>query len=591
GVHGREGGAAGRKGLRVQPRLRRRAFGSVRRVLGCLSSVHGGVRGVDEGEEGGRRWIGGGILRRGEFERRALICEVCVEVVHSSCLAGSGVRSARKLCESPRFCVYASSSALTRIIAIMKREGVMQLGIVAVDLSVFVSSQLQDKQMGVECLIAHSSPSFEARLCGPTDNSSPPDICRSYLRFAVELFKSALGLVKEHERHQTKLQTDVQTHWENRQHLLLRGRAQHNLGRALFELAQLKARSKQGRPVNGMSHFKSPGNEFQKAVETARQIRNDSRAVESYAEAPAWPWVSKARLQALDALGLEALASGLLAECFLKTNRVNDATSLLSSVFDSIALSAIASADEDKVDSEVVAHALEELYLFAMTVAESSTRILEASVGSKIMCAEFGAQCLALTKLALEHASSVSDVLLPYIDQHSLDVEVTIASRSSIEREENAILHWWQSVKDQGRNLVSSSAVSARDIANTLPRPDLAATTAREMDLLHPPPLVRRSFVLDSHSLQRRSRQATTSSNRRNDKDARVRKDLASAATKEVEQRKWGDEMLTKQLRRCCPPLPRVNEDLGITTKVLDALKKKLGNVLPCDEYGHVYCQ
>lgn len=471
------------------------------------------------------------------------------------------------------------------------REGVMQLGIVAVDLSVFVSSQLQDKQMGVECLIAHSSPSFEARLCGPTDNSSPPDICRSYLRFAVELFKSALGLVKEHERHQTKLQTDVQTHWENRQHLLLRGRAQHNLGRALFELAQLKARSKQGRPVNGMSHFKSPGNEFQKAVETARQIRNDSRAVESHAEAPASPWVSKARLQALDALGLEALASGLLAECFLKTNRVNDAMSLLSSVFDSIALSAIASADEDNVDSEVVAHALEELYLFAMTVAESSTRILEASVGSKIMCAEFGAQCLALTKLALEHASSVSDVLLPYIDQHSLDVEVTIASRSSIEREENAILHWWQSVKDQGRNLVSSSAVSARDIANTLPRPDLAATTAREMDLLHPPPLVRRSFVLDSHSLQRRSRQATTSSNRRNDKDARVRKDLASAATKEVEQRKWGDEMLTKQLRRCCPPLPRVNEDLGITTKVLDALKKKLGNVLPCDEYGHVYCQ
>ena len=444
--------------------------------------------------------------------------------------------------------------------------------------------------MGVECLIAHSSSSFEARLCGPTDNTSSPDICRSYLRFAVELFKSALGLVKEHEHHQTKLQTDVQTNWEDRQHLLLRGRAQHNLGRAMFELAQLRTRSKQGRPVNGMSHFKSPGNEFEKAVKTARQIRNDCRAVVSRAAAP------KARLQALDALSLEALASGLLAECFLKTNRVNDTRTLLSSLFDSIALTSLATAaDTQEVDSEVVAHALEELYLFTMTVAESSTRILEASVGSKIMCIELGAQCLELTKLALEYASSVSDVLLPYIDQHSLDVEVMIANRFSIKREEKAILHWWQSVKNQARNLVSSSsAVSSRDIAKTLPRPDLAATTAREVDPLHPPPPARRIFVQDSHTLQRRSRKASKSINRRNDRGARNRKDLLGppsslAATKEVEHRKWGDEMLTKQLRRCCPPLPRVNEDLGITTKVLDALKKKLGHVLPCDEYGHVY--
>ena len=469
----------------------------------------------------------------------------------------------------------------------------MLLGIEAVELSVFVSSQLKDKQMGVECLIEHSSSSFEARLCGPTDNSSSPDVCRSYLRFAVELFKSALVLVKEHERHQTKLLTDVETNWEARQHLLLRGRAQHNLGRALFELAQLKARPKQGRPVNGLSHFKSPGYEFEKAVETARQIRNDARALESSAEAPASPWAAKARLQALDALSLEALASGLLAECFLKTNRVDDARALLSSVFDSIALSDLTAAlDTDEVDSEAVTHALEELYLFAMTVAESSTRILEASVGSKIMCADLGERCLALTKLALEHASSVSDALLPYIDQHSLDVEVTIANRPSIEREEKAILHWWHSVKDQARNLVSTTAVSTRDIANALPRPDLAATTARAMDPLHPPPLVRRIFVQDGHSLQRRSRQATTSSNRRNKKGAGGRRDVSGSsstvAKKEVEHRKWGDELLTKQLRRCCPPLPKVNEDLGITSKVIDALKKRLGHVLPSEEYGDV---
>ena len=58
----------------------------------------------------------------------------------------------------------------------------------------------------------------------------------------------------------------------------------------------------------------------------------------------------------------------------------------------------------------------------------------------------------------------------------------------------------------------------------------------------------------------------------------------AVVAVKPPVYRKWGNECLPeKDRRRCCPPLPKNLQELGISIDVIRALEVKLVNVLPLD--------
>ena len=111
----------------------------------------------------------------------------------------------------------------------------MLLGIECLEIYEFFSARLLNNNQTAQSRFS-STASFS-----PHPGDSLSKVCHSYLLFAEETFKTALRLIVEQEQcccqNNSSSVVTIDQHWEKGQHSLLRGRAHHNIGRAMYEMA------------------------------------------------------------------------------------------------------------------------------------------------------------------------------------------------------------------------------------------------------------------------------------------------------------------------------------------------------------------
>jgi len=447
-------------------------------------------------------------------------------------------------------------------------------------------------------------------------------VCHSYLRLAEETYKTALNLVLEHERCQAPSTMSIDTNWEKGQHLFLRGRANYNIGYATYELALFNDSQRQ-RKYNTKDLLVKAKREFNNALQRAKSLRQNAVLIYGHSDANVmsnqsnYTWRTEAMIHTLEGMKLEVNASGLHIACSLKLYDTKEVMERFSSVCGSVELTDILKFSSIEGITHVeVAELLGEVYWMAMSVAESTTRKLESMTTINRqggLDTKTGDTLLQIIRTAMKRASSVSDQLLSFVDQHSVDdyAKEHIATSTNISKEDDAICKWWGVSKAQAHKRLSDVVQVSRaatNVVSTLPRSgisgDVGTTTATI------PPTQRRIFNQDaSRALNGISNVVRTRRvKKKKSSEGQVLADSFSAefnpdsdinntttntsggvlhaveARQKPEYRKWGnDAMEEKERKRSCPPLPKNLLELGVSIDVIRALEKKLGNTLPSD--------
>ena len=458
------------------------------------------------------------------------------------------------------------------------------------------------------------------------------DICHSCLKFAEKTFKTALSLILEHERCcQMDSPATIDSHWEKGQHLLLRGRAHHNIGHAIYERAEYtnsrlnrqplpRPRSEKERTKNDL--FILAKEEFVKAIQRARSIRHNAVMIYGHPNAndtssqSNCTWMTEAIIHKLEAIKLEILASGFHVLCSWKIdNSREEVIAMFHEVVKSVEISDVLElAGEEGVSPVDIAEVLGDMYWHAMRIAELSTQTLEGLSVGKDCNMKMGEDLLRLARVAMQHASVVSEHLFLFANRHSLfdyaKEQLGIATPADISNEEREICQWWETIKKQATTRLSDIASTHQNASlSTFQRGDIAAEIGFYAASI---PITRRVFVQDDRALQdrslscRRTRRVKKRSTAKDDDRNAVAEQFSSefspttnndAATSDtfsssrvnrndttrVVYRKWGNEILEphERKKRCCPPLPENFAELGISIDVIRALEKKLENILP----------
>lgn len=479
-----------------------------------------------------------------------------------------------------------------------------------------------------------------------TSSTSPDDhvfdVCQSCLKFAEEMFRTALSLVLEHEGCQTNFPATIDRHWEKGQHLLLRGRAHHNIGHAIYELAQctkivsnrqrkLPQNREKDRTKDDLLNMAK--DEFAKAVQRARSIRHNAVLICGHPNAndtsgqSDYTWIAEAAMHQLESMKLETLAGGFhILSSWSTDGGREEAVNMFHGVFQSVEISDVLTlVSAEGVTPVEIAEVLGDLYWLAMRVAELSAHSLEGmSIIGKDWSAKMGEDLLQITRLAMQRASEISDHLLSFVNCHSLvdyGKEGEIATSVDIRKEENELCQWWDTIKKQATTRLSDIATNQRSASLAIfQRSEIAAGVllGSAASGAETAPLTRRVFIQDDRALQDRSLSCRTMRRRINKKntseeDRNAAEQFSSefsltndgantvvtpsssktssssssffvmANHATTAYRKWGNEILEPHERKkqCCPPLPENFVELGISIEVIRSLEWKLGHTLP----------
>lgn len=458
----------------------------------------------------------------------------------------------------------------------------MQLGIDSLDIHDYFSGQLNTNQ-GPEQNGSSSSSLKDSLL----------EIRQSYLELAERVFKTALDLVLEHEKYQASSQMTIEKYWEKGIHILLRGRAHINTGRAIYEQAMLRHQLG-GRKNTDV--FMKARKEFDNALSRAKSLRHNTVLISGHHNANDkstqnnLSWAAEARVHSLEATKLEALSSGLHIACSWNMGHIKEAEERFDGFYTSVEVSKLLQfVGAEGVSHEEVHHVLVDMYWVAVRFAELSVETLEKLPNKKGWNAKSGDAILLIIRKALKRTATMSDHLFAFARQNE-----GVVTKSAIENELDEISKWWETTKVQAQrklaDVVQGGVQSNASFAHS--------RTAVTGDARSICGLQRKIFIQDGRSLQRRSEPSRARHISKNYSDnaavsARFNSAFGSdnntsfggdaSAPMEIDQdntptyRKWGNEVLQEhEQKRYCPPLPA-----GLTTDVMRALQKRLDDILP----------
>ena len=428
-----------------------------------------------------------------------------------------------------------------------------------------------------------------------------------FLLAAEEASKNALLLVLENEKYQKGLPDSIRRRHEKGQHFLLRGRAQYNIGQALFEQSQcqfVRNRAEKRRLLRKASE------EFEDSLNSANLCRGNSTAIYGHADAGlvdsdsgSATWTSKAMRQSFDALQHSSMTRRLYGICLWELGETEKAESMFSKTAD---LSDYVNYMGDAhISSDEVVDALCDLYSCALALKEVATASLERILSSSGSNEKKGNEFIRLIKLAFRRARPVSDKIFSLVREHSIQGwdNDGIHTRETIDLEEKRICDMWEKKKSQPQQniqiAVSSSPPNA-DIA-ALPRRDVGGL-GHHSNKRRVSGAARERYTVYSSSRRKRIKQSSrqkeddrqTASDNFNDAfgDEQNNADsdegiLAIESTQQSSNNpthiKWGDELLEEHERNAypssCPPLP---PNIPLNLKL--AITAKLGDILPKDD-------
>ena len=508
-------------------------------------------------------------------------------------------------CDKTRFC----DSSQAYIVRENFRESCINLGNSCIGVYEFFLSYWQKSPPTTQ---GHSNPlrlSSRASL-----DECLSKVCHSCLAFAEEMFTTAVSIVSELERCQNQSPMTIEKQWEKGQHFLLRGRAHHNVGRTLCDLAQFETLTMQQQGWHKSKDFlRKAREEFNHAVQKANALRRNAVIIRGHADAGDastqndCSWEAEGVVHFLEAIKLESLTSGLQIACLCQLNFVKDAEERFRGFSGSVDTVDIMKCVSMKgVTHYEIAETLDDMYCFAMTVAESMTQSLEGMAKKKGLDVLAGEKLQQIARAALERAISISDQLLSFDKQHSLNYEKEhIVTSTALKKQEDELIRSWETAKSQAQKLLSDVVQSAH--ANNAVRSTLPRTEIREPGCppSHNTAIARRFFVQNGRPILSRSSSSRMRGVKKNSPEAEGRAQSArlfgsafsldnhahtsggdstvpepSGKKSTIVYRKWGDEILGEQ-KPTCPPLPE-----GLPIDVRRALEKKLRGILPTNTDG-----
>lgn len=470
------------------------------------------------------------------------------------------------------------------------RESSMLLGIDSMEIYDFFSELQQEGQKTTNRVTTSNLPSSSTAL-----DTSLFKACRSFLMFAQEIFKSALNLVLEHEKCQVannlSLTTTIDNIWEKGQHLLLCGRAHYNIGLTMYELAR-DQRQGVSQVESNTSLMNKARDEFDNSVTRAKSIIHNAVLIRGHSNAreissqSIYSWTSEAVRQHMEAIKLEVLASGSHIMCSCAMDDIKAAKERFTRVFESVEISGLMNFTSiEGITSRLVAEVICDMYCFAMRVAGLSTEHLERQGGDM----NHGDNWFQFTLLALHSGTVTSNELFKLDDRQCFThiQERGIADASSIQKEENEIIKWWESTKAQAHLKLSDVTRSG---CVTYPRSDVAREVSGTSSIVAAPTMTRRIIVQSNGRLMPDRSTLCQTTRPLKTKDSSCDKDVGERFTSEfnpcnsrtvvgevsasaigkapsnaVVYRKWGNEVLKENERkRCCPALPTNWAELGL---------------------------
>jgi hypothetical protein len=412
-----------------------------------------------------------------------------------------------------------------------------------------------------------------------------------FLQAAGGFYKQALALVKEQLLFYSKSDLSIEKQWEKTQQLLLRGRAQFNIGLTKLELSQCSSSLNED-VTEFVSDACKSFDDASKSCANIRHntliIRNHSKSNDMSGQDKSKTWKEHAMLQILESIWLLIRSQKGHCECLWKLKRFDEAETKMIEASDT---SDIIGLDEIKeVDTFWIVRLLGDLQLVPCSMLDMAAQSLDATPSKNTA---LGDKLLKIARKAVQLATDISTALLAFVEKHSLGQDENfipilqdMLTAESLKAEEKEIIEAWASKIGTAprEKLVDRHNNINRDQDRGELRQDLQTASLR--------PDRGRVLVSESRPSFRRRKNIQKDNDNARVATAELFQSAfdpsrSGASTSNVERNSpnhkympWGDEVLCEQdlnkYPSCCPPLP---PDMPL--EIRRALEAKLGDILP----------
>lgn len=402
-----------------------------------------------------------------------------------------------------------------------------------------------------------------------------------FLQAAVELFNKSLTLINDQQLSQRSSKPSMEKHWEKAQHLLLRARAQFNIGISTFQLAQTESTPKENKRVLLLSTLNTLEDALKSCMDMRRftlLLENDPRSREASHHDQSTTWKELAILQLFDSIELGAQAGNECCICLLELHQFDKATTVIaktaqiSEIIDLVEI--------DGVDMFRIVELLCDRQHMILSLLDKCTQLLETTPAKNN---SIGEKLLKIAKHAVQTAIDVSSSIYDLAAKYSLnEIEnyktllQSVTNCDSLKAEEQYINGCWKNKQRSTPGNDISDIPRNDQISHEMNRGELHLDMQNRSFI----PDRKRIWISDSYASSRRRRTAKKAGTSKVTIESFHSEFVTSSGSGTTEYMPWGDELLKEEERgnypACCPPLP-----LDMPLDVRHALEAKLGDIIP----------
>ena len=410
-----------------------------------------------------------------------------------------------------------------------------------------------------------------------------------FLRAAEGVYKQALALIKQQLSCYSNANISEEKRWEKTQHLLLRARAQYNIGISLLKLAQCDDLSKDEKIDMLLDAHRT----FEDASQSCDKIRHNTilASKEMSTHNKSKTWEELALLQTFQSIELFLRSQNELCICLWELGRFGEANSVMMKVDTSQILEL---ENRTGVDLFGILRLLYNAQLIPVSLLDLSTQSLENTPSTQ---RKSGEKLLEVSQRAVKSAADVSNTISAFVEKHSLDkgdkyfsIMQHVLTVEQLKDQEGYIANVWQSksssfaADDKIGELrhKRNNDINRGELHNDLQRVSFQSVGTRvTISDSHHSHGRRRRRIRENSNVDTRA--AAAESFQSAFSDSAGDDPFSSNGEREITRQKympWGDEMPGREERSkypaSCPPLPH-----DMPLEIRRALEARLGDILP----------
>ena len=414
---------------------------------------------------------------------------------------------------------------------------------------------------------------------------------RTFLEAAEELFQQSLSLTEQLSS-ENNAKSAIEKQWEKTQHILLRARAQFNIGIAKSELSQCDGVPKGDKQQTLLAALKR----FEAASKLCKLTRSNTVLIHNFRESSelshhdqSRSWKEHAMFQKFESMELDARAQHECGVCLWKFGRFSEAEGVIHKAADTSEIFELDGCEG--IDRFGIVQLLCNSQDITLSLLELSVQSLKAL---PVRNTSTGEKILEIARKSVQNAIKTSNDINAFAEKHDLrntghyqTILRNVMGKESLEAEENAITEFWRKRMNSTSERLNDNLLRKDKTAHELHRGELHLDF-QGVSLL---PGRRKILISNDHTTSRRRRTAKGSSNNKKAATDHFHSEFVDFTEgvggssrddnrEAMQYMPWGDEILNEEdfnkYPACCPPLPT---DMPLDIRHL--LEEKLEHILP----------